>query len=63
MKYRIWSIEHTAWWRPQEHGYTTEITVAGIYTEEDARRICFHANWANNDTPQEAMVPVFGETK
>lgn len=43
-KFWIWSIEHNAWWRPMERGYTHEIQDAGIYTKEKAVEICFHAN-------------------
>jgi hypothetical protein len=28
------------WWRANSHGYTTNMDQAGIYSEEDARRIC-----------------------
>lgn len=28
------------WWRPASYGYTNNLLYAGIYGEEDARRIC-----------------------
>lgn len=28
----IWSVEHLAWWRPNEEGYTNDIEKAGRYT-------------------------------
>lgn len=33
---RIWSGEHSAWWRPGAAGYTTHQDAAGIYPFEDA---------------------------
>jgi len=43
-KYLIWSIEHDAWWAPQERGYTRALTEAGIYDAADAQRIVARAN-------------------
>lgn len=43
-KYRIWSFEHNAWWRPKWHGYTPNIEEAGIYEEREAQSICAQAN-------------------
>lgn len=40
----IWSIEHTAWWRPEEMGYSTNVQEAGLYPEEDTKRILARAN-------------------
>lgn len=47
MHYLIWSIEHTAWWRPNANGYTASYSVAGRYTKEEAFRISARANWAS----------------
>lgn len=33
---RIWSGEHSAWWRPERAGYTVHIESAGIYDFDDA---------------------------
>lgn len=53
----IWSIEHNAWWRPDECGYTKRNDQAGVYSQEDAERICaIHGR--RRDMPGEAMVPV-----
>lgn len=42
--YLIWSIEHEAWWAPNELGYTSVINEAGWYLVDDAKRILQHAN-------------------
>jgi len=53
--YLIWSIEHTAWWRPAWMGYTINANEAGLYGEEDADKIL---KQANRFTVNEAKVPV-----
>lgn len=58
MKYRIWSIEHNAWWKPDHNGYTLSIHSAGIYDEAEALDIVEHANQFTADKPNEALVPV-----
>lgn len=52
----IWSIEHNAWWRWNECGYTPFKMGAGRYTYEDALRIVENANKHCTDTPNEAMI-------
>jgi hypothetical protein len=52
----IWSIEHQAWWKPLEKGYTHERERAGRYTFENACKIVKSANINLNDVPNEAMV-------
>jgi len=37
--YFVWSDEHTGWWKPNEAGYTKDITKAGIFTREKAMSI------------------------
>lgn len=32
--------EHITWWRPDSRGYTICTQKAGVYTEQEARRIC-----------------------
>lgn len=54
--YYIWSIEHGAWWKPQEHGYTKIKSEAGLYYREEAIRICESANCYTSDVPNEAMI-------
>ncbi len=44
MAYLIWSIEHTAWWRPDGWGYTSSLAEAGRYEREEAERIVRSAN-------------------
>jgi len=38
-KVLIWSIEHTAWWKPNSRGYTTDQGAAGFYTRLEAQKI------------------------
>lgn len=52
----IWSIEHEAWWKPNENGYTPERISAGRYTFEDACRIVKNANIGLRNVPNEAMI-------
>ena len=40
----IWSLEHTAWWRPGRWGYTTVLAEAGRYTRAEAEEIVARAN-------------------
>jgi hypothetical protein len=40
----IWSMEHQAWWRPGERGYTPVLTEAGHFDYDEAARIVRHAN-------------------
>lgn len=48
----IWSVEHSAWWRPNDKGYTPSWDMAGRYTKERACEICMKANWrALNEVP------------
>ena len=56
MRYRIWSFEHKAWWKPNEHGYTPDYENAGIYQQINAIEICIRAN--HHSDVNEAMVPV-----
>lgn len=41
--YLIWSHEHAAWWGPGGHGYTQRIGQAGLYSREEALRVCAKA--------------------
>lgn len=34
------SDEHVTWWKPDSRGYTVCIDKAGVYSEDEARRIC-----------------------
>jgi hypothetical protein len=52
----IWSIEHNAWWKPNQNGYTQEKTGAGRYTFEQACKIVRIANIYSNNAPNEAMI-------
>lgn len=55
----IWSNEHSAWWKPNQNGYTTDITGAGRYAYNVALEICKGANAHNKDAgvPNETMIP------
>lgn len=59
MKYRIWSIEHNAWWKPDRFGYTPDITEAGVYQDKEAFQIVREANSFLHDHANESLVPVF----
>jgi hypothetical protein len=55
----IWSIEHSAWWKPYHNGYTSVRGEAGEYSFDEACDIVQRANvglgtWTN--MPSEAMV-------
>ena len=62
MKYKIWSIEHTAWWAPGASGYVRKWKDAGIFEQDRAFLIVKGANRALgmslSDKPDEALVPV-----
>ncbi len=53
-KVLIWSKEHNSWWRPNSHGYTTDQSQAGLYTEEEAKAIVY-------DDALEMIVRPFGD--
>ena len=38
--YLVWSNEHGKWWRAQSMGYTRDVKDAGVYSREDAIKIC-----------------------
>lgn len=56
--YKIWSIEHDAWWAPACCGYLKSRAEAGIYSEGEALDIVRNANIGLHDVPNEAMVQV-----
>lgn len=44
MKFYLLSLKHSAgdfltWWRPDERGYCWSLDAAGLYTEEQAKKI------------------------
>lgn len=51
----IWSVEHNAWWRPHERGYTQSVAEAGVYHEARAKEIVKSANIVSFN---ECMIPV-----
>jgi hypothetical protein len=56
----IWSIEHTAWWRPGKMGYTPHLEEAGRYGAADADAIVRRANivkFHECAIPVEAVIP------
>lgn len=57
-RYLIWSNEHRMWWRPNSAGYTRLFGMAGVYSAEDAIRICARGRdgWASNEPPSEIPV-------
>lgn len=56
MKYKIWSIEHEAWWSPKSFGYTSKLSLAGEYKKKEAEEICRSAN--QHGTMNECMIPI-----
>lgn len=64
IKFRIWSNEHVAWWKPFGTGYTEIMAEAGIYTKEEARAIVTNSSYGGHFrsskflVPHETMVPI-----
>lgn len=54
--FKIWSIEHQAWWAPNRRGYDKQRRNGGIYSLEEALKIVRDANINLGDVPNEAMV-------
>lgn len=52
----IWSHEHSAWWGPCSQGYTTNLTLAGIYSREEAIEIVDRATLDWTKAPNEVVV-------
>lgn len=52
----IWSIERTAWWKPNQNGYTPSREAAGRFSIEEACNVLKNSNRFSGDVPQEAMV-------
>jgi hypothetical protein len=42
-QYVIWSHEHGMWWGPNHCGYTPDLSLAGLYTAEEAGEIMLDA--------------------
>lgn len=64
MRYVIYSIEHQAWWKPAQHGYTKLLAEAGRYEHAEAVAILQDANRVmRDDKPNELMMPVNDEVK
>jgi hypothetical protein len=61
----IWSNEHTAFWAPNQRGYTSIRSEAGAYPYSEANEICLSANkWVNDaEIPNEAMLPINPDEK
>jgi len=54
--YLVWSAEHSAWWRPDYRGYTTNISKAGFYARDEAMRIVNDATFNWTEHPSEIPV-------
>lgn len=56
--WKIWSIEHNMWWKPQSLGYTPDKTSAGVYKYTEALAIVEGANkyQSVDSPPNEAMI-------
>ena len=59
--YKIWSNEHSGWWKSNKLGYTQNRKEAGIYSEAEARDIVEMANIGLKDIPNEAMVEIVAD--
>ena len=58
-RWRIWSMEHNAFWAPNREGYTTQRDGAGIYSYEDATSIVRNGNYGTDkNRPHESMILV-----
>ena len=58
MKFRIWSVEHKAWWRPNCRGYTTTPGEAGIYVAEDLPRCRLEGVRPSDEAPRGDLMVV-----
>jgi len=57
--YVIWSIEHDAWWLPNEWGYTRHMKNAGMFPQGRAKQIISNANaHRGQGNDHECMIPV-----
>ena len=54
-EYLIWSVEHNAWWRANQWGYSPRLADAGQYSKEEAQKIVKSANVGSFN---ECMIPV-----
>lgn len=58
-EYRIWSIEHEAWWTQDSTNYAGLRAEAGVFSLEEALAICLEANeFSGKRNPLNALVPV-----
>jgi hypothetical protein len=56
--YRIWSIEHVAWWRAKSVGYTLDVFWAGRYTPDETRDIVQRARGQEVGIPFDVGQPI-----
>lgn len=57
-KYRIWSNEHNAWWKPNYCGYTQDINKAGVYTLEELKNSNYKYLIANTPKDEDFLFEV-----
>ena len=43
MKYVIWSFKHNQWWGPDQRGYTSDLSLAGLYGPTEAGEIVINS--------------------
>ena len=55
-EFYIWSNEHNSWWGINHRGYTGNLELAGLYTGEEAIKICNGANY-DWDTDRRNKIP------
>lgn len=60
VKYLVWSNEHSAWWKPNQCGYTRFIDRAGRYGRTEAMKIAGmrEGGWhVRKGNPDEIAIP------
>lgn len=57
-EYVVWSNEHRAWWGPDRRGYYTHLSAAGLYSRDEALRICVHARGGRRFNKNPSEVPL-----
>lgn len=60
MKCLIYSVEHKGFWKSNHRGYTNIRSEAGIYSLEEATKICLNANQylQKGHLFEESMIPL-----
>lgn len=59
--YLVWSNEHGCWWGPNRAGYSRALKDAGVYSRDEALRICIGARGGRQFNQNPSEVPVLRE--